>query len=501
MEVLKITQPTIIILLGGTGDLSWRKVVPALYNLFLDSRLSEKFSLVGVSRKKITDKQLQQHYKEGIDQFSRSGKIKPTEWNKFAKAIQYIQGEFDQKSLYISIEEHITQLEEAWGEKALKVFYFAVPPANFEGIARNIGNLKIATDKRNSRIVVEKPFGHNLKSAQELNALLHKMFDESQIFRIDHYLGKETVQNILAFRFANALFEPIWNRNFIDNIQISVLEELGVENRGNYYETAGALRDMVQNHLLQLLCLISMEPPVSFKADEVRNKKVDVLNALRRITAKDVKHDAVRGQYAAGKIKDKKVIAYRQEPDVGKTSVVETYAAVKFYIDNWRWQDVPFYLRAGKRMNKSACNVVIQFKAIPHQSFPPEATVEWKRNSIIINIQPEMTISLFFQAKQPGLQMRLHEGEMKFDYTETHSSGTPGGYETLLLDIMQGDSTLFMRADQVETAWEVVMPIIKNWEANKPSDFPNYKSGTTGPICSEKLITNDERKWATHQTR
>jgi glucose-6-phosphate 1-dehydrogenase len=496
MKAVEKKTPTIIILLGSTGDLAWRKIIPAIYNLYLDGHLPDAFALAGIGRKDLTDVQLRQHLKEGVDSFSRRGKVKPAEWKKFSACLRYLKGAFSERSTYDAIEERINSFEKECKAKANRIFYMAVPPGSFEEIAKNIGDSGLAENKLNSRIVIEKPFGHDLQSAKHLNDLLHSRFDESQIYRIDHYLGKETVQNILAFRFANALFEPTWNRNYIDNVQISVLEDLGVENRGEYYETAGALRDMIQNHLLQLLCLIAMEPPVSFGADEVRNKKVDILNAVRRIKPGDVKQVAVRGQYGEGKIKNKTVKAYRQEPDVNKSSTVETFAALELFIDNWRWQDVPFYLRTGKRMDESVCTITIQFKAVPHRSFPPEAADGWQSNCIVLKIQPQMGISMCFQAKKPGLEMELRPVEMDFDYNKAYPSDAPEGYETLLLDIMQGDSTLFMRADQVEAAWKIVMPVLNAWQKT-PATVPGYAAGTQGSLEAEKLVAKNGRSWAT----
>ena len=489
------TSPTIIVILGATGDLTWRKLIPSIYNLYLDNWIPEKFEVIGVSRQKFAENKFEERLHSGVDKFSRRGKSKKSEWDIFATCLTYLKGEFDAASTYAGIEKQIKITETKWGAAANRIFYLAVPPNSFEEISKMIGSSGLAANKMQSRIVVEKPFGHDLDSAKHLNNLLHGIFDECQIYRIDHYLGKETVQNILAFRFANAMFEPIWNRNYIDSVQITVSEQLGVENRGNYYETAGALRDMIQNHLLQLLCLIAMEPPVSFEADEVRNRKVDVLNALRKILSEEVFQHAVRGQYGEGWIEGKKVKGYREEPDVNKNSTIETFAAVKLFIDNWRWQEVPFYLRSGKRMNETDSVITIQFKPVPHQSFPAEARGNWQPNRLILNIQPHMGIHMTFQAKRPGLKMLLYPVNMEFNYDESYTSGTREAYETLLLDIMDGDSTLFMRADQVEAAWTALMPIINVWEKNPSVNFPNYDAGSQGPEDAEALIAKDGHTW------
>ena len=495
MKTVEKTNPTIFIILGATGDLAWRKLIPAIYNLYLDKWIPDEFAVIGVSHHKMAEKEFQKHLHEGVDRFSRRGKSKKSEWDKFEKHLSYQKGEYNVTSTYSTLEKQIKKLEKQLKTSATRIFYMAVPPNGFEEIALKIGASKLAENKLLSRIVIEKPFGHDLESAKHLNNLLHTIFDESQIYRIDHYLGKETVQNILAFRFANALFEPTWNRNYIDHVQITVAEQLGVENRGNYYETAGALRDMIQNHLLQLLCLITMEPPVSFEADEVRNRKVDVLNALRKIHTGEVHQYAVRGQYGVGWIQGEKVKGYRQEPDVDKNSTKETFAAVKLFIDNWRWQGVPFYLRTGKRLNETNSSITIQFKPVPHQSFPPEATGNWKPNNLVLNIQPHMGIRMRFQAKRPGLKMVLYPVDMQFNYNESYTSGTPEAYETLLLDIMEGDSTLFMRADQVEAAWKALMPIINAWDTNPSVNFPNYEAGMQGPEDAEALIAKDGHSW------
>jgi glucose-6-phosphate 1-dehydrogenase len=487
--------PTIIVIFGAGGDLTCRKLMPAIYNLYLDHWIPEQFAVLGVARTDMSNNVFRKHIKEGIDKFSRRGKTKQTEWAVFEQYVSYKKGDFDDMASYKTVKKQIDELEKTLGVSINRIFYMAVPPSFFEVIATNIGKSGLCDNKTSSRIVVEKPFGRDLDSAKHLNNLLHELFHESQIYRIDHYLGKETVQNILAFRFANAMFEPIWNRNYIDHVQITVSEQLGVELRGNYYETAGALRDMIQNHLLQLMCLIAMESPISFEADEVRNKKVDVLNALRKFKPEDVHQNAVRGQYDAGWIEGKKVIGYRQEPDVAPESNVETFAAVKFYIDNWRWQGVPFYVRTGKRMNETISVITIQFRPVPHHSFPVETTENWQPNRLILNIQPHMGIRLRFQAKQPGLKMLLNPVDMLFNYSDAYSGGTPEAYETLLLDIFQGDATLFMRSDQVEAAWAILMPVIDAWEANTSPNFPNYEAGMQGPEDAEALIAKDGHNW------
>jgi glucose-6-phosphate 1-dehydrogenase len=353
----------------------------------------------------------------------------------------------------------------------------------------------LAADQERSRIVIEKPIGYDLESAQALNHTLSSGFRESQIFRIDHYLGKETVQNILAFRFANPLFEPIWNRRYVDYVTITVAEEVGVEHRGGYYDGAGALRDMVQNHLLQLLCLVAMEPMVSFEADEIRNKKVDVLHAVRPIPCDAVHRSTVRGQYDKGWIGGRNVCAYRQEEGVPPDSQTETFAALRLFVDNWRWQDVPFYLRTGKRLPRQVSEVAIQFRAVPHQAFPAEATVDWQPSRLVISIQPDEGIVLRFQAKHPGPKMVLQPVDMRFSYRESFATPSPEAYVTLLSDVINNDATLFMRADQVETAWRLLMPVLDAWKAGPPSDFPNYASGTWGPDATQGLLIQQGHSW------
>lgn len=487
-----------IFIFGGSGDLNQRKLTPALYNLFLDEWMPEKFAVIGIGRSEYSNEKFREHLFEGIKEFSRRKDNGNGHWREFSQQVSYLQMDAEDENAYNKISDCVKELEHAWNVHPNVIFYLAVAPQLVPDIATKLGKLKICKEETHTRIVVEKPFGHDLQSAKELNKLLTQLFEEDQIYRIDHYLGKETVQNILALRFANALFEPIWNRNYIDHVQITVAESVGVEGRGGYYEQSGALRDMVQNHILQLLCMVGMEPPVNFEANEIRNKKVDVLNALRKITREDVRDFAVRGQYSEGWIKGEQVKAYRQEEKVDPHSNVETFAAVKFYIDNWRWQNVPFYVRTGKYLHQKTSIITIQFKPAPHYAFPPEAAETWRPNRLTISIQPEMDIRLRFQAKRPGQTMTLNPVDMIFSYKDAYEDDhEPEAYETLLLDVMEGNTTQFMRADQVEAAWKVVMPIIEAWEQRPPVDFPNYPPDSWGPEDAEALIARDGHNWIT----
>jgi glucose-6-phosphate 1-dehydrogenase len=491
------SQSTIFVIFGGTGDLNARKLAPALYNLFLDGFLPEKFSIIGTGRTPLTDEQFRTKLLDDINQFSRSGKAQKAKWDVFSKSIFYQVSDINDAETYKEFGKRVEAHNTEWKTKSNVIYYLAVSPNFFPIIASNISKAKLATDPEKIRIVIEKPFGHDLESAKELNKLLSGIFDERQIYRIDHYLGKETVQNIMAFRFANSIMEPLWNRNYIEHVQISVTEQLGVEERGDYYDGAGAMRDMIQNHLLQLLCLVAMEPPVNFSADEVRNRKVDVLRAMRRFSPEDVRNSAVRGQYASGWMQGKEVPGYRKEPKVNPESNTETFAAVKFFVDNWRWQGIPFYLRTGKRLHQTASIIAIQFKDVPHLVFPTEAAESWQQNRLIISIQPEMSIRIQVQAKRPGLDMVLNAVDMVFDYKGTYTNQAPEAYETLLLDTMLGDQTLFMRGDQVEEAWALIMPILHTWVNKKSLNFPNYSADSWGPEAAEALIARDGFTWFT----
>ena len=498
MGVKKNQNPTLLFIFGGSGDLTNRKLIPALYNLYIDNYLPEKFFVIGVGRTTFAShEEYRNKLLEGVQQFSRRKGEDNGHWKKFSENILYFEKDLLDDNTYSSIIGWINDKAREWNAKPTVIFYLAVAPQLAPGISQKLADQKICTDPKSTRIVFEKPFGHDMKSAYDLNKLLSGLFEEDQIFRIDHYLGKETVQNILAFRFANTLFEPIWNSNYIDHIQITAAETVGVEDRGGYYEQAGALRDMVQNHMLQLLCMVAMEAPTSFNANEIRNKKVDVLNAIRKIEPEQVHHVTVRGQYSSGWLKGTEVNAYRHEKNVDAHSPVETFVAAKFYIDNWRWQNVPFYIRTGKYLHEKTTLITVQFKDGPLYAFPSEAAETWRPNRLLFSIQPHTDIRLRFQSKRPGPAMILNPVDMVFNYSEAYDEQEPEAYETLLEDVIEGNPTLFMRADQVEAAWNVITPILETWQKRSPVDFPNYSPDSWGPEDAEALIARDGRNWVT----
>ncbi len=489
--------PSIVFIFGGSGDLNLRKLTPALFNLSLDGYLPEQFAVVGLGRSTFTDDSFRDRLLAGVNSFSRRKQGPDGAWARFAPCLHWLQLDGGDAAHYLKITEFVTAREAEWGQPANVLFYLSVAPQLVPEMTRNLATLPFAHNKERVRIVFEKPFGHDRQSARELNDLIGSLFAEQQVYRIDHYLGKETVQNLLAFRFANTLFEPVWNNNYVESVQIMAAETVALEGRGGYYETSGALRDMIQNHLLQVLCIVAMEPPVSFDADEIRNKKVEVLKAIRKWRTDDVPQNAVRGQYGPKTVDDKPVPGYRHEEGVSPTSMTETFAAVRLFCDNWRWRGVPFYIRTGKDLARKTTQIVVQFKPAPHYAFPDTASTEWKANRLVISIAPDMSIRMQVQAKRPGQTLMIDPVEMVFAYQAAFGEQQPEAYETLLWDALIGDATLFMRADQVDAAWEVVMPILDAWTAHsQPDAMPTYTPGSWGPVEADALTAQDGFRWA-----
>jgi glucose-6-phosphate 1-dehydrogenase len=489
--------PCAMVIFGATGDLTKRLLVPSLYHLGAVQLLPERFAIVGCATNELDDNAFREHLGQALREHG-SAELSAAQRQWIDPRVYYVAGGFQDARLFERLRDRLADIDREHGTDGNYLFYLATPPDRVEDIVRGLDGVGLARETGGGfrRVIVEKPFGRDLASARALNRALQAILAEHQIYRIDHYLGKETVQNILVFRFANGIFEPLWNRRYVDHVQITVAETLGVEKRGAYYDCAGALRDMVPNHLFQLLSLITMEPPNSFEADAVRDEKLKLLQAIAPIAPEHVLTRAVRGQYGnGGTPSSERVVGYREEPNVATESNTETYAALKLTVDNWRWADVPFYLRTGKRLRDRVTEIAVQFKRAPFMLFRHTPVAQLASNQIVLRIQPRERISLGFGVKVPGPQLNMSGVEMDFCYG-SHFGNTPAtGYETLLYDCMNGDATLFQRADNVETGWDIVAPILDVWEALKPRGFPNYAAGSAGPAEADQLLARDGRQW------
>jgi glucose-6-phosphate 1-dehydrogenase len=489
-------EPCAIVIFGAAGDLTKRLLLPALYNLAQSNLLPQKFAIVGVAHTAISQDDFRSKLSQDIREFATVA-VDDRLWQQFEQRSYYLSGEFQDAETYRQLQDLLTQVDQECGTQGNYLFYLATSSNFFCDIVAQLGTAGLVHEDNGHwrRVIIEKPFGHDLDSARTLNRNISQVLEENQIYRIDHYLGKETVQNILAFRFGNGLFEPIWNRNNIDHVQITVAETVGVESRGNFYEGTGAVRDMVQNHLFQLLTMMAMEPPVSFDADAVRDEKSKLLKAVQPFTAETVLTQTVRGQYGEGLFNEETLPAYRSESRVASDSGTETYAALKLTIDNWRWAGVPFYLRTGKRLPKRVTEVAVQFKQVPSLLFRDTSIDRLTPNFLVLRIQPSEGINFQFGAKIPGPTMQMGTVQMDFCYADYFGTTPSTGYETLLYDCMIGDATLFQRADNVELGWSVVTPILDVWGALPAREFPNYTVGSWGPKDADELLWRDGRQW------
>lgn len=493
---LHTSPPCIMVIFGAAGDLTKRKLIPALYNLKKSNLLSDNFAVIGVARAEMNDDEFRKRLSDEISEFATDA-IEPEVWQWLEERLYYLSGDFDDQQTFANLKEMMARVDGERNTQGNYFFYLATAPDYFATVVKRLGSVGLTSEEDDHwrRVVIEKPFGSDLDSARKLNQELKQVLNENQIYRIDHYLGKETVQNILVFRFGNGIFEPIWNRRYIDSVQITAAEKVGVEQRGGYYEKAGALRDMVPNHLLQLVTLTAMEPPVSFKADAVRDEQTKILHAIQCPSPDEAGRRAVRGQYDAGEIDGQVVPTYRSEPNVAPDSTVETFVALKLLIDNWRWADIPFYLRTGKRLAARDTEIAIKFRRAPFVLFRDTPVDQLSSNHLVLHIQPDEGISMRFGAKVPGPILSIGAVDMNFDYEDYFGKTPSTGYERLLHDCMMGDATLFQRADQVEAAWSVVAPIQAAWKAGPPPAFPNYKSGSWGPKEADELLALDGREW------
>jgi glucose-6-phosphate 1-dehydrogenase len=492
----RITDPCSIVFFGASGDLTKRMLIPAMYNLRLSDVLPTNFAIVGFSRSDKSHYDFREEMKEAIDEFSRSGPAKDPLWTDFADRMHYIQGSFDDLQSFQNLKAQLDENDEKLGTSGNRIYYLATPPTVFAKVVQQLAAVGLGPRDQAtgwSRLIVEKPFGTDLESARALQSDINKVFEEKQVYRIDHYLGKEPVQDIMALRFANVMFEPIWNRLYVDCVQITAAETVGVEGRGGYYDNAGALRDMIQNHVINMMALVAMEPPISPHADHVRDEKFKVLSALRPISEDLVSRVTARGQYGPGLIDGKPVPGYREEESVDPNSTTETYACAKFFIDNWRWADVPFYLRSGKRLARKHSEIAVKFRGIPHRIFGEQGD-QIENNTLVMKIQPDEGVSIRFNAKVPGPKMHIRGVTMDFNYGSGFGVVSVPAYERLIGDAMRGDATLFTRWDAVEAAWEAVTPILNRW-SELPVDFPNYLAGSQGPQSADALLVAEGREW------
>ena len=491
----QVPDPCVLVIFGASGDLTRRKLVPAIWHLDRQGRLPGAFALIGVARREMDDVSFREQMRQALQEFV--GQLDQTAVDTFLDKLFYVRGDLNDDSTYEQLRARLEELDAQRGTGGNRCFYCSVPPQIYLDIVERLGQMGLNCEHREgfgwSRIIVEKPFGHDFESARALNESLHRVFSEHQIYRIDHYLGKETVQNILAFRLGNSIFEPLWNRRYIDYVEITAAEAVGVEHRAGYYDHSGALRDMIQNHLLQVLCVIAMEPPSSFDAESVRIEKLKVLKAIRPFSIGQVDRFAVRAQYGRGQVGEEKAGGYLEEPDVAPRSRTETFAAMEFTIDNWRWQGVPFYVRTGKRLKKRVSAITLHFKRPPHLIFQGDADL--RASTLTIRIQPEEGITLSFNGKIPGPEVKLGIVKMDFDYAGTFGGPNPEAYETLLLDSLQGDATLYSSSDWIEKSWELLMPILEAWTAPSSTRVPSYPAGSWGPKEADLLFEREWRQW------
>jgi glucose-6-phosphate 1-dehydrogenase len=496
LRLERTAEPCIVVIYGASGDLTKRKLVPALYRLTQERLIPAEFAVVGVSRSKMTHDEFRAKMKEAIISFSEAKRVDEDVWASFAKGIFYLPGDISDPNSYHELRALLEDIDRERGTAGNRVFYLSTAPEHYSTAIKNLGDAGMAKAQPGSwvRTIIEKPFGYDLASAKKLNEEVAAVFDEEQVYRIDHYLGKETVQNLMVFRFANGIFEPIWNRQYIDHVQITNAEAVGVEGRGGYYEGAGVLRDMIQNHVFQVLSHVVMEPPASLTANAVRDEKIKVMQAVRPIAIDKVEEFTVRGQYGAGSVGGKPVIGYREEPGVNPESGTETYAMLKLHFDNWRWAGVPFYIRSAKRLPKRLTEIAIQFKEAPHQLFGSLPSQQLEPNVLVVRIQPDEGITMRIGAKIPGQITRIRWVNMDFRYGASFGVSSPEAYERLLLDCILGDSTLYARRDMTERGWEIVMPILEYWKNTKPG-FPNYEAGSWGPKAADDFLEREGRRW------